>query len=181
VQKVTVAKLCEEVVEPLNPVYHLARRRLRNQGRCYPPQAFARTANKNFGPNLQLLQGITMDLPGERILLSSLNPLDYEALGSENPATSQATGGSDSPTGLKSPEEPKRTPFLPLVANGIVQQSKGAAPTAPHHQPFVATASTASANPFGRSAFRSTLFGFKVREPPQPTKDFSCLKRKLWL
>jgi hypothetical protein len=113
-----------------------------------------------------------MDLPGERILLSSLNPLDYEALGSEKNATSQATGGSDAPAGLKSPEAPKRTPFLPVVTNGIVQQSKGAAPTAPHHQPLGATASTASANPFGRSAFRSTLFGFKVREPLSPQNIF---------
>lgn len=130
-----------------------------------------------------------MDLPGERILLSSCKPLNYEALGSENPQTS---GGSDVSAGRKSPgllassfalmpatgkqassssEAPKRTPLSPVVANGSVQQSKGAAPTAPLHQPVAAAALTAQANPFGRSAFRSTLFGFKVRQSPQPTDD----------
>jgi hypothetical protein len=117
-----------------------------------------------------------MDLPGERILLSSIQPIDYEHMGSENPKVPQATKSpwlmassfahkpaSENQLILSSaPAGPKRTPLSPVVANSNVDQPKDA-PAASTTKPLVTTGSTSQSNPFARSSFRSTLLGFKVR------------------
>lgn len=119
-----------------------------------------------------------MDLPGERILLSSMQPIDYEHMGSENPklppqvakspglmASSFASRPAAETQTLSSlaPVASKRTPLSPVVANSNVDNSKDAAAVT-KTKPLVATGPSTQTNPFGRSSFRSTLLGFKVRD-----------------
>jgi len=117
-----------------------------------------------------------MDLPGERIILSSMQPIDYEQMGSENPKLPPQVAKSPGPMASSFASRPaaeaqvlssltsgapKRTPLSPVVANSNVGHSMDAA-EASNTKPLAATGPSTQTNPFARSSFRSTLLGFKV-------------------